>query len=159
MDAKLDWEKRRGVFMHCGDLHSSRPLINKVGFYVRLSWDSSYVSDYNSEMNRLVSENGVPDWTPGKRIPSRAVVRELLLNGSPYEKFKPSNKKEESLIKSVEYNWLSEHQCLPKLVAIDSNRQILVLGGLTAKGYRVDLIDLEFKSWMYVYEPGQISEL
>ena len=158
-DARRDWEQQRGCFMNLGDLHSNRPLLNDDGFYIRLSWDEGYVADYNTEMNRLISEFGVPWWAPGNRIPSKELVRELLLDSVSYEAYQPSSKKEENLIRSRESNWVSEHQCKPSAVLRDSDHKVVLIGGGTPGGYRVDIVDLVFNSWMHTYEAGEIGEL
>lgn len=155
--ARRDWEEERSCYMHFGDLHSSRPLLNNQGFYIRLSWDEEYVADYNAELARLLSSSGVPQWVPGNRIPSKHVVRELLRESVPFEVYRPSKKKEENLIMSRESNWMSEVGCKPSVIAVDSERKLLLIGGSTPRGFRVDVIDLVFNSWMHVYEPGEVT--
>ncbi|MEW4452005.1 hypothetical protein AB1L30_04905 [Bremerella sp. JC817] len=155
-DARRDWEQERGCFMNFGELYSYRPIITSQGYYMRLSCDECYVNDYNTEMTRLISEFGVPWWAPGSRIPSEEIVRELLEDGTSYERYQPPSKKVSNLLLSRESNWISEHGCKPTVIAVDPERQVLLVGGHTSSGFRVDIVDLVYNSWMHTYEPGQI---
>lgn len=156
-DARRDWEQERGCFMCAGDLYSKRPMLNESGFYIRLSPSIDHAADYNAEMARLISELGVPWWLPSNRVPPKEIAQELLRNRIFYEAYRPSNKMEENLILSREANWISEHGCKPSAITHDSDRKVLLISGITPQGYRIDIIDLVFKTWMHTYEAGQIA--
>lgn len=156
-DARRDWEQERGCFMCAGDLYSKRPMLNEDGFYVRISPSVDHAADYNAEMARLTSELGVPWWLPGNRVPPKDIAQELLRNRISYGVYRPLDKKDENLILSRESAWISEYGCKPSSIAYDSDRKILLISGPTPQGYRVDIIDLIFKTWMHTYEAGQIA--
>jgi hypothetical protein len=152
LDARRDWYDGRGCVFKYGDLYSHRPLIDSSGLYVRVSWDRDYIDTYNNEMRVLLAANEPPDWAPGTRLPDSQQSAELLLSGNSLTEFHPANKKEERLVQTRVSGWKAEHLKPPEKFVRVPEKRLILLGGNTGTGFRIDVLDLQTHVWMYTYE-------
>jgi hypothetical protein len=159
--AERDWENHavRHLF---NSYRGASPTLNiDSGFYSRYftdvndkfvaygdDCDSDYCRAYNQRIEELVASNGLPEWAPARRLPSRQEALSILSNLAPSE-VPYENLKEKKVISYIQRN--QSYQ--PSLYVRDKDRRLLLMGGdINQFSGEVNIIDLDGPSWMSSYQ-------
>lgn len=86
--AMVDWREARAAFRVCGalaadlpQLTASRPLYSVSSGSTVTPEKLRWAEAYTRTLRRLLEEQGIPDWAPWRRVPSRDACLSLLRAG------------------------------------------------------------------------------
>lgn len=158
--AEIDWNNQEVRYLIGGRLSTKSPSLDKKDIFYpkyhicRSDDDVAFVEAYNKTINQLVDENGIPDWSPRYRVPSRQLVLdELNKKGQHIDTYKRSSISEKRSVESLCKKW--DAQGKPIMWARLENRKLLLLAGnINSKAGRVEILDLENGkgTWMASFE-------
>jgi hypothetical protein len=146
--ARLDWSSRRAVVQHYGDIHADRPLISRKGFYVSVSWDEAYARSYNAAINELLKVEGMPDWAPGKRLPTETELREACRVAEPINLLQPESRAERRVVESRFEARMAEHGTKHSHFRRIRGSHVLLLLLIEGTHAVVDVVDTLQMCWM-----------
>lgn len=144
-DARSDWRNQTAKYYTIGLLDDSGPQLREARPFYRVSTGcdvdesmETYCIDYNQELERLVRENGIPEWAPFRRAPDRATSLLLLRN----EGIPANLGLGDERLSSV--RWLTSRRSSEGidtvLVAFSQERRVALLGG--DRGPRAGVVDI-----------------
>lgn len=158
--AQTDWNNKHVKFLISGRLSSKFPSLGKDGIFYSKYYvchndnDIAFVEAYNNTIEQLIEKNGIPDWSPRSRVPSRQLVLdELIKTGKPIDTYKRSSIPEKRGVKSLCEKWNAEGQ--PIIWTRLEDRQLLLLAGdIHKKAGRVEVLDIKDGkgTWMASFE-------
>ena len=158
--AQTDWNDKHVKFLIGGRLSSKLPSLGKDDvFYPKYyvcqnNDDVTFVEAYNNMIQQLIKENGIPNWSPRSRVPSRQfVLDELNKTGKHIETYKRSSIPEKRCIEFLCEKWNAKGK--PIIWTRLEDRQLLFLAGdIHEKAGRVEILDTKNGKgiWMASFE-------
>ena len=158
--AKADWDNKQTRYFTNGSFSSKYPNLGKEDifyskyYYCENNNDELFINAYNDKVNQLVEENGIPDWSPRSRVPTRQeVLDELNRVGQSIDTYKRSSIPEKRSVKSLCEKWNDKGK--PLMWARLEDQQILLLAGdIHSSAGKVEVIDIKDKkgTWMTSFE-------
>jgi hypothetical protein len=153
--AEKDWSEHTTRYLTRA-CRGTSPSISGLGFYPRFhpekysdERDDLYCEIYNKRVQELVEEQGLPEWAPLSRLPSRAEALSILEKaGVSFEDYsgRVVEKRTIGLISSSK-----GYQ--PKVFARDESRQLLLIAGdLNVSVGEIDTVDVENMAWLGSYQ-------
>lgn len=158
--AITDWNNRQVRFLINSRQTAKLPSLGKEGiFYPKYyvchnNGDFTFVETYNNTINQLVKENGIPEWSPRARVPSRQfVLDELNRVGQSIDTYKRSSIPEKRSVELLCQKWNDKGK--PAMwVRLEDRELLLLAGDVYEKAGRVEVIDIKDKkgTWMASFE-------
>ena len=149
--AEADWQQRKACSLVWGELRHPQALLDKkTGLYLsfferRGAGDEAFVEAYNTRIGELLTEHGLPDWAPGRRLPDRQDLLRLMEQAKPRIDYQHKSIREKRLVEIVEKAWAQQPQWHVRV----EDRGLLLLGGdVNSECGRIDVVDVEMDHWM-----------
>jgi hypothetical protein len=153
--AEKDWSEHATRYLTRA-CRGTGPSISGLGFYPRFypekysdERDDLYCEIYNKRVQEFIEEQGLPEWAPLSRLPSRTEALSILEKaGTSFENYSGRVVEKRtigSIVSNKGYN--------PKAFARDESRQVLLIAGdVNISVGEIDIIDLENTAWMGSYQ-------
>ena len=158
--AQTDWNDKNVKFPIGGRLSSELPSLGKDNiFYPKYYFchnddDVFFVEAYNKMIQKLIQENGIPEWSPRFRVPSRQfVLDELNRIGQHIETYQRSSIPEKRGVESLCEKWNAKGQPI-MWTRLEDKQLLLLAGDIHSMAGRVEVLDLKDGkgTWMASFE-------
>jgi hypothetical protein len=141
-DAQRDWMNKKAAFLFVGDVKAAdgELCFDPAGLYIRLAHDAAYASAYNSTIQQLLQQTGIPPWVPMRRLPkSREEAVTLLSGGAKYAHFRPRSDFERKLLRIFS---IRGNGYVPTVFRSIEDRAIILFGGYDTRTGVIDVADV-----------------